>query len=736
MNHQSGACYSTDQLRAFLRPGGSTIDEQNDPRNEGQGHALARHLEQCATCREVLESLSSENVDFSPMREALLIPKVESHRLSAAMADLSSSSVGSNNVTERDFSFAEVKAWIKPDSRGRIGRFADYDLIECVGRGGMGIVFRAFDASLDRPVAVKLMLPALANDQEAKLRFFREARSIAAVRHPNVVAVHAVSETDGLPFLVTEFIDGPSLQHWVRPNEPVDAETIRRVGAEIAAGLDACHQAGVLHRDIKPSNVLVDSRNETAKITDFGLAMVASSPSLTMPGQLAGTPGYLAPERLAGMATDERSDLFSLGCVLYALAAGVEPFQSDSPFATMHQISTHEPASLRSINPKLPASLERIIQSLMSKRPEDRPQTAAAARERLLGSSMSIAPRHSSEAAARRNKSLGLLALLLIAMASTIGFLVREGFAPARPADGHFVVSNPDELTDAIVAARSGDVIEIRSDELLETEGLAIAGKSITLEAAEDFDPSLRLVSDDEHPVPLLRIEDCEVTLVGLAFEEETVEADELQLVSLERGRVIARDCRFETGSPGCCVGFEGGTQSEFHDCRFMFVEGAGIRWEAIDGDTLYFESCVHGGESAIGIFCSGNATLYWNHSEALVTNTLIEFESDDGRIEVRAEGLRVQSEESLIVLYEPEMTVDAFRRQFRWYGKSNILFAPEIGDKDEFAPWQNHISHWAIEDVGSTYDRPLMLDSIEDALHGLFEGEPVDEILKGDADD
>ena len=733
MNHQSGACYSTEQLRAFLQPAGSNKAEQIDE----PGQAVELHLEQCASCRERLESLSSENVDFSPMRDALLIPKVESHRLSAVMADLSSSSVGSTNVAERDFSFAEVKTWIKPDSRGRIGRFADYDLIECVGRGGMGIVFRAFDASLDRPVAVKLMLPALANDHEAKLRFFREARSIAAVRHPNVVAVHAVSEQDGLPFLVTEFVEGQSLQHWVRPHDPIDAETIRRMGADIAAGLDACHQAGVLHRDIKPSNVLVDSRNGTAKITDFGLAMVASSPSLTLPGQLAGTPGYLAPERLAGMATDERSDLFSLGCVLYALAAGVEPFQSDSPFATMHQISAHEPAALRSTNPRIPESLERVIQSLMSKRPDDRPQSAAEARELLLKPSLAIETQSFFQNGTRRLLLRGLLAISLVALCY-VGFLLSRGHSPAvRPSDGRFVVSSADELADAIDAALTNDVIEIRSNELLETEGLVVAGKSITLKATEDFHPTIGLVASDDSLAPLLRIEDGEVTLVGLALEEQITDADEFQLVSVERGGVFADDCRFETGSPGCCIGFEGGTQSEFRDCRFMFFEGAGVRWETRDGDALLFQSCMHGGESAIGIFASGNASLRWLQSEALVTSSLIEFEADDGQLDVWVEGLRAQSEESVIVLYEPDISVDTFRRQFRWHGESNILFAPEIDEEeDEFAPWQNDVSLWATDDVGSKYDQPLIDDELDDALDELLAGESFDDVLDKKADD
>ncbi|MEM7316437.1 MAG: serine/threonine-protein kinase, partial [Planctomycetota bacterium] len=611
------------------------------------------------------------------MKDALSMPQVESQRLSAVMADLSSNKIAFGSSASRDFTFAEVQPWINETSRGNIGRFADYDLIECVGRGGMGIVFRGFDASLDRSVAVKLMMPALANDHEAKQRFFREARSIAAVRHPNVVAVHAVAEQDGLPYLVTEFIEGQSLQQRVHPTSRLDAEQIQRLGAEIAAGLDACHQAGVVHRDIKPSNVLVESRTGTAKITDFGLATIASSPSLTMPGHLAGTPGYLAPERLAGMASDERSDLFSLGCVLYALAAGVEPFQSDSPFATMHQISECAPKPIRELNPEIPKGLANMIESLMAKRPEDRPQTAAETRNLLLKPA-GAGSRSSTEGSRRKQLAWMLPVALLIVAAVVVSPLIFRsitGTSVMRSSDGVFFVSNDEELREAVRLSQDGDIIEIEVDDLLRTEGLEIVGKSITLRAMDEELATLSLLDDGSRPIPILSVRDCKVELFGITLEGDVTESDEFPLVTVERASLVATGCRFENNSPGVCINIEGGTESTFNDCSFFALEGAGIRWETNEEDTLQIHSCLHVGETGFLILCHGNASFTWTDSNALVSNSLCEFDHNDGELSIEARECRAQAEDYLILVNAEELEVVQFKEQLQWRGESNRLF-------------------------------------------------------------
>ncbi|MBY0455808.1 MAG: protein kinase, partial [Gemmataceae bacterium] len=241
---------------------------------------------------------------------------------------------------------------------------------------GFGIVYRAFDDKLQRVVAVKVMAPHLAVTSPARKRFLREARSAAAVDHPNVVRVYAVEEQP-LPFLVMEYIPGETLQGRLDRTGPVDAGECVRVGRQIAAGLAAAHEKGLIHRDIKPSNVLVDGGPAAAvKITDFGLARAADDASLTRSGAVAGTPMYMAPEQARGEALDHRADLFSLGSVLYQMASGRPPFRANSTLAVLKRVAEDDPRPIREIIPEVPDWYCRIVEKLHAKDPAERFQTA------------------------------------------------------------------------------------------------------------------------------------------------------------------------------------------------------------------------------------------------------------------------------------------------------------------------------------------------------------------------
>src|SRR5262245_41150838 len=205
----------------------------------------------------------------------------------------------------------------RPESLGRIGH---YEVLELLGRGGFGIVFRAFDEVLQRVVAVKVMAPQIAATSPARKRFLREARSSAAVRHENVVQVHAVEEQP-LPYLVMEYIPGETLEQHIDRVGPLEIQDILRIGAQVARGLAAAHDMKLIHRDVKPANILLESGVDArAKLTDFGLARAADEASLTQSGVVAGTPMYMAPEQACGETVDHRADLFSLGSVLYEMA--------------------------------------------------------------------------------------------------------------------------------------------------------------------------------------------------------------------------------------------------------------------------------------------------------------------------------------------------------------------------------------------------------------------------------
>jgi formylglycine-generating enzyme required for sulfatase activity/serine/threonine protein kinase len=257
----------------------------------------------------------------------------------------------------------------KPDSLGRLGH---YEVLEVLGRGGFGIVLKAFDEMLHRVVAIKVMAPHLASTSPARKRFLREARASAAIRHENVVGIHAVEEQP-IPYLVMEYIAGETLQQQLNRLGPFEVPEILRIGQQVARGLAAAHALGLVHRDIKPSNILLESGIEQrAKITDFGLARAADDASLTQSGYIAGTPMYMAPEQALGQPIDHRADLFSLGSVLYVMCSGRPPFRASTTLAVLKRATEDTPRPIREIIPEIPEWLCAVIARLHAKKPEDR----------------------------------------------------------------------------------------------------------------------------------------------------------------------------------------------------------------------------------------------------------------------------------------------------------------------------------------------------------------------------
>jgi serine/threonine protein kinase len=260
----------------------------------------------------------------------------------------------------------------RPDSLGRLGH---YEVLQVLGRGGFGIVFRAFDEMLQRVVALKVMAPQLAATSPARKRFLREARSSAQVRHENVVQVYEVAEQP-LPYLAMEFIPGETLQQRLDRVGPVEPAEVVRVGRQIAEGLAAAHATDLIHRDIKPGNVLLEGGQHKVKITDFGLARTADDASISQSGQIAGTPMYMAPEQALGQTLDQRADLFSLGSVLYRMVAGRPPFRASSAVAVLKSVAEDRPRAIREIIPETPQWLCDIIAKLHAKNPDERFQSA------------------------------------------------------------------------------------------------------------------------------------------------------------------------------------------------------------------------------------------------------------------------------------------------------------------------------------------------------------------------
>jgi serine/threonine protein kinase len=253
-----------------------------------------------------------------------------------------------------------------------LGQLGGYDVHAIIGRGGMGVVLKAFDRELQRFVALKALSPNLAHSSVARKRFAREAQAAAAVVNPHVIAIHHVQPTGRLPFLIMPLLTGESLAQRLKSRAPLELTEVLRIGTQAAVGLAAAHDQGLVHRDVKPANIFLEKGVERVVITDFGLARAADDVSMTRLGVVAGTPEYMSPEQARGAPLDGRSDLFSLGCVLYEMATGVSPFRSDSTIATLLRIVDDKSAAIASLAPEIPSWFSYIVERLLSKDPAQR----------------------------------------------------------------------------------------------------------------------------------------------------------------------------------------------------------------------------------------------------------------------------------------------------------------------------------------------------------------------------
>jgi len=259
-----------------------------------------------------------------------------------------------------------------------------YRLVRRLSRTEMAEVHEAVDEVLGRKVAVKLLLPELAEDDDFVARFRREARAAASLNHPNVVAVYDSGEHEGHYFIVMEFVDGPTLAELITDDAPLPEARAAEIGMEIAAALAAAHQQGIVHRDVKPGNVLLGSGG-AVKVVDFGIARaVASSTDLTRPGTIVGSVAYLSPEQAMGEEVGPAADIYSLGAVLYAMVTRQPPFSGDTPVAVAHQHVHQAPTPPSERNPNVSPAFEAVVLESLAKDPGDRPASAEAVRQRLL----------------------------------------------------------------------------------------------------------------------------------------------------------------------------------------------------------------------------------------------------------------------------------------------------------------------------------------------------------------
>ena len=379
MTESSNDCRTPDQLKTLL-DGSLTEPEQT---------AMQGHVDGCLACQAALERLvaGSESWDAAVGHLRDETPQPDGPVLAEALQQMKKDefveaawqgAAAAANSSTKPLDFLEPS-----DQPGSIGRLGVYEVSEVVGRGGMGVVLKAFDPSLHRVVAVKVLAPYLAHNPQARKRFIREAQAIAAVCHDHVITIHAIDESAEQPKIVMQFIAGRSLQEKLDADGSLDLKEILRIGMQTASGLAAAHAQGLVHRDVKPSNILLENGIQRVKLTDFGLARAVDDASLTQSGVIAGTPQYMAPEQANGDAVDHRADLFSLGSVMYAMCVGHSPFRASTTMGVLKRVC-HDPARpIQELNPDIPDWLCAIIMKLLSKEREARFPTAKSVAEVL-----------------------------------------------------------------------------------------------------------------------------------------------------------------------------------------------------------------------------------------------------------------------------------------------------------------------------------------------------------------
>ncbi len=462
-------------------------------------------------------------------------------------------------------------------------RLGDYDLLEVIGRGGMGVVYRSYDRNLRREVAIKVLAPSLLANPEAAERFQREARAAAALQHENVLPVHAFGGLDDggdMPYLAMPLVRGESLETRLARSGRLSVTETVDLARQIAAGLAAAHEAGIVHRDIKPANVLVE-KDGKALIADFGLARMGDDASLTLPDARAGTPHFMAPEQANGGSIGPATDLFCLGALLYRMLAGRLPFAGDSTSGVLHSLATTTPPPIRKTHPEVPAWLSHLIEALLEKSPRDRPASARRVGEMLATES---APGHPSRRQRRFRRRLLASAVLLLAgglfvasertgrsaivnatLSKLTGrpFSIRGTWGAYQAFDtawnmaedgqsidvrlrGDYVARAPDSGTKAVILRGFG------SGRLLETQGRTlIHGRG---DSRIENLTIVRTASNNAAPQPLvmheggtLTLDQCRIAFEKAAAIEQLARRE--ALLRLDDSRLIARNSTLSSAS-------------------------------------------------------------------------------------------------------------------------------------------------------------------------------------------
>lgn len=505
---------------------------------------------------------------------------------------------------------------LEPGDPEMIGKFR---ILERLGKGGMGVVYKAYDESLQRFVAIKSVSRELASSEIARRRFIREARAVAAIRHTNVITIHAVESNGEIPYLVMELIDGCTLRAFRKREEQLTPLRILSIAAQIASGLTAAHVRGVVHRDVKLTNIMIDASDRVV-ITDFGLARaVIDNANLTSGAMPLGTPAYMSPEQVRGEPVDARSDLFSFGCVLYAMYTGYSPFQGLNPLEMARKVTEFKPPSLKDLNTQAPEFFSDIVDRLLQKDPDKRYQSSLEVRDLLLRHLRELNQTSTDEIDAmlfganqKKKQSphwtwisgITIPLMLLVAFGGwAAGWFDSDPNGPTK--NSIMGVMQPGNANPAMLlanrlqSAKPGDTVEIPAGTYVDPIVLENV-KDLILQPADDGPVNFQPKSPDQ---PIFRVVDgsniifrsieatvedapflsldgkCQnVMLEGLALAQ-TAEGAAIGLVQIEEDAEVERfsvlDCTFDIQGQGQAIWIESGPVTKsiaIHDNHFQSI--------------------------------------------------------------------------------------------------------------------------------------------------------------------
>jgi serine/threonine protein kinase len=339
-----------------------------------QGRELSSR-ELCQDCPELAEEVQRRIDVLRKMGKLAKLTMIaspgDSSPTSHDLANLPTNMEASNSRSLQHL----LKIFAPPKAPEELGRLGDYAILGLLGEGGMGAVFVAEDLTLNRRIALKVMRPEIAANPKARDRFLREAKSVAKLQNDHVVPIFYVGKEGGVLFITMPLLQGETLDQRLRRGPALTMADIMKVGRQAAEGLAAAHELNLIHRDIKPANLWLEYKHSDfrVKILDFGLAkLTAATDNVTGSGSFLGTPGFMSPEQIDSLTLDGRTDLFSLGCVLYRLATGKQPFNAATLTALLRATAEHVPASPHQLNAGIPLAFSQLIMRLLQKKPETR----------------------------------------------------------------------------------------------------------------------------------------------------------------------------------------------------------------------------------------------------------------------------------------------------------------------------------------------------------------------------